>query len=35
MVAIGADQGPLLVSLSRMMKTTIMSAEAEIHLREA
>ena len=32
MVVIGADQGLLLTSLSRMMKTTIMSFEIEIHL---
>ena len=35
MVAIDADQRLLLVSLSRMMKTTIISVEIEIHLREA
>ena len=34
-VAIGANQGPLLVNLSCMMRTTIMNAEVEIHLREA
>ena len=34
-IAIGADQGPLIVNLSHMMGTTIMNAEAEIHLREA
>ena len=34
-VVIGADQGPLLVNLSHMMRTTIMNAEAEIHLQEA
>ena len=34
MVAIGTDQGLLLVSLFRMMKTTIMSAETKIHLQE-
>jgi len=34
MVVIGADQGLLLMSLSRIMKTTIMSVETEIHLRE-
>ena len=35
MVIIGASQGPLLVSLSRMMKTIIMSTETENHLWEA
>ena len=33
-IAIGADQGPLIVNLSHMMGTTIMNAEAEIHLRD-
>ena len=35
MVAIGADQEPLPLSLSCMMKTTIMSVETKIHLRKA
>ena len=35
MVVIDPGQGLLLVSLSRMMKTTIISAEAGIHLSEA
>ena len=34
-VAIGVDQGPLLVNLSRMMRTIIMNTEKEIHLQEA
>ena len=35
MTAIDADQGLLLVSLSCMMRTTIMNAETEIHLPKA
>jgi len=35
MVAIGAAKGLFPVSLSRMMKIIIMSAEKEIHLPEA
>ena len=35
MIVIGANQGLLLMSLSRMMRTTIMSAETEIDLLEA
>ena len=34
-VVIDADQGLLLVSLSRMMKTSIISIETEIHLPKA
>ena len=34
-VVIDADQGLLLVSLSRMMKTSIISAKTEIHLPKA
>ena len=35
MVAIGANQGHLLASLSHMMRTTIMGVETKIHLQEA
>ena len=35
MVAIDVDQVPLIVSISRMMRTIITSVETEIHLREA
>ena len=35
MVIIGINQGLLLVSLSRMMKTTTMSAEIGLHLPKA
>ena len=35
MVVIGKDQGPLLVSLSRMMRITTMSTEIEAHLPKA
>ena len=35
MVVIDADQGLLPVSLSRMMRTTIMSAETEINFPKA